>query len=68
MLDELREQFHPHLQAAFLADAIGSADENVESILALIQQSEGAVRIRSERILAVGDQGAEITAPYLSVR
>jgi predicted kinase len=36
-VDELRLWFHPHPQAAFIADAIRSVDENVESILALIR-------------------------------
>jgi predicted kinase len=37
MVDELRVQFHRHPQAAFIADAIRSVDENVESILNLIR-------------------------------
>ena len=37
MVDALRAPFRPHPQAAFLADAIRSVDENVESILALIR-------------------------------
>jgi len=37
MVDELRVQFHPHPQAACIADAIRSVDENVESVLNLIR-------------------------------
>jgi predicted kinase len=37
MVDELRVEFHPHPQAAFIADATRSVDENVDSILALIR-------------------------------
>jgi hypothetical protein len=37
MVDQLRVHFHPHPQAAFIADASRSMDENVESILNLIR-------------------------------
>lgn len=37
MVDELRVQFHPHPQAAFIADVTRSVDENVDSILTLIR-------------------------------
>jgi len=36
MVDQLRIRFRVHPQAAFVADAVRSVDENVRSILALI--------------------------------
>jgi predicted kinase len=36
-VDELRIRFHVHPQAAFVADAMRSVDENVRSIVALIR-------------------------------
>jgi predicted kinase len=38
MVDELRIRFQAHPKAAFIADAVRSVDENVRSIIALIER------------------------------